>query len=73
MLGKKISHIARKVDRASVESHDFDLMMVGAVQVDGMIVGMGALPVAVVVEPCAIVVKEVQLWLLVARLCLGDS
>ena len=43
VLGKKISHIARKVDRASVESHDFDLMMVGAVEVDdvgdGQIVG----------------------------------
>ena len=43
----------------------------------GMIVGMGALPVAVgivvVVEPCAVVVKEVRLWWLVVRLCLGDS
>ena len=36
VLGKKISHIARKVDRASVESHGFDLMVVGAVQVDNV-------------------------------------
>ena len=45
----------------------------------GMIVGMGALPVAVgivvvvVVGPYAVVVKEVRLWWLVVRLCLGDS
>ena len=43
----------------------------------GMIVGMGALLVAVgivvVVELCAVVVKEVRLWWLVVRLCLGDS
>ena len=42
----------------------------------GMIVGMGALLVAVgivVVGLYAVVVKEVRLWWLVVRLCLGDS
>ena len=36
VLGKKISHFVRKIDRASVESHGFDLMVVGAVQVDNV-------------------------------------
>ena len=36
MLDKEISHFVRKIDRASVESHGFDLMVVDAVQVDNV-------------------------------------
>ena len=55
--------------------------VVGVVVIVGMIVGVGALSLAVgivveqvvIVEPCAVVVKGVRLWWLEVMLCLGDS